>query len=238
MEQDLERAVRAWVAQGSEQLPDADLEAALQEISITPQRRAGWLARRLQLINSNVLRYGVAAVAIIAAGAVGVSYLLGNVGGPTPTPSPSPAVTLASGSFTAPLTSAGTTTIDIEATGGGANVSGYMNVSDDDGRFSVDLQCSGWTDFYTLLVGGEVTDSTHDAAAEGARVVIAFHPRTVITALLWFEGSPPAATCRAFLDSISIPIEVANDMETVAGTMRFESYGAHCDGRGCNAFGR
>lgn len=238
MEQDLERAVRAWVAQGSEQLPDADLEAALQEISITPQRRAGWLARRLQLMNSNVLRYGVAAVAIIAAGAVGVSYLLGNVGSPAPTPTPSPAVTLASGSFTAPLTEAGMTTVDIEATGGGANVSGSMNVSDDDGRFSVDLQCSRWTDFYILLIGGEVTDSTHYAAVEGSRVVIAFHPRSVITALLWFDYSPPAATCGAFLQSVSIPIEVANDMETVAGTMRFESYAAHCDGRGCSPIGR
>jgi hypothetical protein len=238
IERDLERAVRAWVAQGSEQLPDVDLDAALQEISITPQRRTGWLARRFRMMDSNMLRFGVAAVSIIAAGAVGVSYLLGNVGSPTSRPTPSPAATLASGSFTAPLTEAGTTTVDIEATGGGANVSGVMNVSDADGRFSVDLQCSHWTEFHILLIGGAVTDSTHDAAAVGERVVIAFHPRSVITTLLWVEGSPPAENCGAFLGSVSIPIEVANDMETVSGTMRFESYAAHCDGRGCSTTGR
>jgi len=187
------------------------------------------------MMNSNPLRFGVAAVAIIATGIVGLSFLPGNVGGPTPTPTPLPAaVTLASGSFTAPLMASGTTTIDIEAIGGGANVSGSMNVSDDDGQFSVDLQCSRWTEFYTLLIGGEVTDSTHDGAVEDSRVVIAFHPRTVITTLLWFEEPPPAPTCGAFLESISIPIEVANDMETVVGVMRFESYAAVCDGRGCN----
>jgi len=235
VERDVELAVRAWIAQGSEQLPDADLDAALQEISVTPQRRADWLARRFRMMNSNVLRFGVAAAAVIAVGVVGMSNLLSNFGSPTPTPMATPAVTLASGSFTAPLTASGTTTIDIEATGGGPNVSGSMNVSDDDGRFSVDLQCTRWAEeSYSLLIGGEVTDSTHDGAAEGSRVVIAFHPRTVITTLLWFEESPPAPTCRAFIESITIPIEVANDMETVVGVMRFESYAAVCDGRGCN----
>ena len=194
-------------------------------------------------MNSSVLRFGVAAVAIVAAGVVGVSYLLGNVGSPTPTPSPSPEVTLVLGSFTAPLTEAGATTIDIEATGvaatgGAAEVSGYMNVSDADGRYSVDLQCSRWTDFYTLLIGGEVTDSTHGAAVVGSRVVIALHPRGVITTLLWFEVPPPAASCGEFLGAISIPNEVAKDMATVAGSMTFEGYTAHCDGRGCSSLGR
>jgi hypothetical protein len=88
-------------------LPDPDLDAALQEISVTTQRRAGWLAWRFQLMNSNVLRFGVAAVAIVAAGVVGVSYLLGNVGSPTPTPSPSPEVTLAVGQLHSTLDGSG-----------------------------------------------------------------------------------------------------------------------------------
>lgn len=233
-ERDLERAVRAWVAQGSEQLPDPALDAALQEISITPQRGAGRLAWRFRVMNSNVLRIGGAAIAVIAAGVVGLSFLSGDVGGPTPSPTPlqSP-VPIASGSFTAPLLASGVTTVDIDAVGSGGNASGSMDVSDADGRFSVDLQCTRWAEFSTLLIGGEVTDSTHDVAAEGSRVVIAFHPRTVITALMWVEDSPPAPTCRAFLQSIRIPIEVANDMETVVGSMRFETYAAVCDGRGC-----
>jgi hypothetical protein len=265
-EQDVERAVRAWVAQGSERLPDADLDAALQEISITPQRQAGWLAERFQMMNSNVLRFGAAAVAAIAAGVVGLSFLSGNVGGPTPTPTPlqSP-VTLASGSFTAPLLASGVdcgrtwarpapsstlcrlTTVHIEAVGieprlrGGpsrsaTHASGSMEVSDADGRFSVDVQCTRWAE--ELLIGGEVTDSTHDAAAEGDRVAIAFHPRTVISAALWFEDSPTAPTCGAFLESISVPIEVSNDMEPVAGVMRVGTYVADCDGFGCTELDR
>ena len=73
-ERDLERAVRDWVAQGSEQLPDPALDTALQEISITPQRRAGWLARRFRMMNSNALRFGGAAAAVIVAGVIGLSF--------------------------------------------------------------------------------------------------------------------------------------------------------------------
>lgn len=249
VERDLERAVRAWVAQGSAQLPDAALDAALEEISTTPQRRAGWPARRFPLMNSNVLRFGIAAVAIIVATAIGLSFLPGNVGGPAPTPTPTPAFTIASGRFAAPLLASGVTTVDIDAVayeqrpnGGGsrsaARASGSMEVSDADGRFSADLQCTRWDEYYTLLIGGEVTESTHGAAAEGSRVVIAFHPRTVITALLWFENAPAAPTCGAFLESISMTIEVANDMEPVDGLMDVGTYVADCDGSGCTEISR
>jgi len=244
VERDLERAVRAWVAQGSEQLPDQSLDAALREISVTPQRRAGWLARRFPIMNSTRLRFGIATIAIIAAGVIGLSFLPGNVGGPTPTPTPTPGVTLALGSFTAPLLASGVTTVDIDAvateqrpSGGGsrsvAPAWGSMEVSDADGRFFVDLQCTRWDDYYTLLIGGEVTESTHASAPERTRVVIAFHPRSVITALLWFEDSPAAPTCGAFLEGISIPIDVANAMEPVDGLMNVGAYVADCDGSGC-----
>ena len=195
-------------------------------------------------MNSNRLRFGVAAVAIIAAGVIGLSFLPGNVGGPAATPTPTPLespVTIASGSFTAPLLASGVTTVDIEAVGSETFLRGWasrsatpalgsMEVSDADGRFSVDLQCTRWAG--ELLIGGEVTNSTHDAAAEGGRVVIALHPRTVISALLWFEDAPVAPTCEAFLEGISIPIDVASDMEPVVGVMRVGTYAADCD-RGC-----
>jgi hypothetical protein len=249
VERDLERAVRAWVAQGSEQLPDPALDAALEEISITPQRRARWLARRFPPMNRYVLRFGIAAVGIIVVGVIGLSLLPGHVGGPAPTPMPTPAFTLASGKFTAPLLASGVSTVDINAVayeqrpnGGGsrspAPASGSMEVSDVDGGFSVDLQCTRWDEYYTLLIGGEVTESTHGAAAEGSRVLIAFHPRTVITALLWFENAPAAPTCGAFLQSISMTNEVANDMEPVDGLMNVGTYVADCDGRGCTEIPR
>lgn len=194
-------------------------------------------------MNTNMLRVGVAAVAIIAAGIVGLSFPSGNVGGPTPTPTPfqSP-VSLAWGSFTAPLMASGVTTVHIDAVGiepqlrgsasrSATHASGSMAVSDADGRFSVDLECTRRAE--ELLIGGEVTDSTRYAAVEGNRVVIAFHPRSVIAAALWFEDSPTAPTCGVFLESISIPIEVSNDMEPVAGVMRVGTYVADCDGFGC-----
>ena len=464
MDENLERAVRRWAAQGSERLPERALDAALREISITPQRRAGWLARRFPIMNSNRLRFGVAAVAIIAASLLGLRFLPGNVGGPAPTPTPSPLdsgvtglwmpvpfdpgtgfeasteaacrdafvvaedlpvrhpqdviraplvlvdtrgqgivhalfaeedgtggvcwngevtpqdgvraavyellisfapdieagseqelcmkvvqphawnptystdaienatgwtiagragsavasvvietadsgivtstfrdgwflawwprgdksyaivgknrdgdeiarfephsppaadrscsdgvapvaqqspVTVALGNFTAPLLASGLTAVDIDAYGveprlrgpisqSATPASGSMEVSDADGRFSVEVQCTRWAE--ELLIGGEVTDSTHMGAPVGTRVLIAFHPRTVIKALLWFEDAPPAASCAAFLESITIPTGVSNlDMEPVNGLMRVGTYVADCDGRGCTAIDR
>ena len=99
-ERDLERAVRDWVAQGSEQLPDPALDTALQEIAITPQRRAGWLARRFRMMNSNALRFGGAAAAVIVAGVIGLSFTdnFGSVRtreGAAPSPEPTtPTVTI------------------------------------------------------------------------------------------------------------------------------------------------
>lgn len=247
VDQDLERAVRGWVAQGSERLPDPVLDAALREIASTPQRGAGWLARRFPIMNSNRLRFGVAAVAVIAGTLIGLRFLPGNVGGPAPTPTPTPfpsPVTLAFGSFTAPLLASEVTTVDIDAVGNAPRLEGWpsrsatpasgsMEVSDADGRFSVDLQCTRWAG--ELLIGGVVTDSTHDAAAEGSRVVIALHPRTVIYALLWFEEAPVAPTCEAFLEGISIPIQRSNSIGPVDGVIRVGTYAANCDGRGCRA---
>ena len=73
-DRDLERAVRDWVAEGSEHLPDPALDTALQEISTTPQRRAGWLARTFRMMDSTALRFGGAAAAVIAAAVVGLSF--------------------------------------------------------------------------------------------------------------------------------------------------------------------
>ena len=132
---DLERAVRLWVAQGSDQLPEPALDAALDRIEMTKQRHAGWLARRINLMNGNALKLGLAAAAIIAVAVLGLRFLPGTVGGPpdsTPTPVPT-AETLASGSFAAPLGEFGEE-FDFHATGSGDDVSGTMEVSNPAGR--------------------------------------------------------------------------------------------------------
>jgi hypothetical protein len=210
---DLERGVRLWVAQGSDQLPDHALDAALDRIATTKQRHAGWLARRINLMNGNALKFGAAAVAVIAAAILGVRFLSEAVGRPSdPTPSPTPvAVTLASGTFTAPLGEFGEA-IDIEATRTGDDVSGTMEISNPaggEGAYSVVVQCARTTDDGFLMIGGEVTESTYqEFVAEGAYVVIALATGTPVR-MLWAvdvlatdEVPAPADSCSAYLESL------------------------------------
>jgi hypothetical protein len=210
---DLERAVRLWVAQGSDQLPDRALDAALDEIATTKQRHAGWVARRINLMNGNALKFGAAAVAIIAAAVLGVRFLSAPVGEPSePTPSPTPvARTLAAGTFTAPLGEFGEA-FDIEATRTGDDVSGTMEISNPvggDGAYSVDVQCARTTDDGVVMIGGEVTESTYEEfIADGAYVVIALAPGTPVR-MLWAvdvlatdEVPAPADSCAAYIETL------------------------------------
>ncbi len=209
---DLERAVRAWVALGSEQLPDPALDAALNEIARTNQRHAGWLARRTNLMNGNALKIGLVAAAVVAVALLGVRFLPDMVGGPDPTPIPtSTAVTLASGTFTAPLNEFGEA-VDIEATRTGDDVSGTMEISNPaggDGAYSVDVQCARTTDEGFLMIGGEVTESTYEEfIAEGAYVVLALAPGTpvrvvwAVDVLATDEVPAPAESCAAYIDTL------------------------------------
>jgi hypothetical protein len=105
------RIVRSWLAEGITQLPDRVLDAVLDQVPATPQRRATWWpARRLSTMNTT-LKLGLAAVVVAVAALVGINYFgSASVGGPgldssTPTPepvtppSPSPEGLLPEGSF-------------------------------------------------------------------------------------------------------------------------------------------
>ena len=207
---DLERAVRDWVALGSEQLPEPALDAALDQITRTNQRHAGWLARRIHFMNGNALKLGLAAAAIIAVAVLGLRFLPGTVGGPpdsTPTPVPT-AETLASGSFAANLGEAGEA-FGIEATRTGEDVSGTFDSSGAAGTYSVELQCTRTTDDGLLLIAGEVTESTNDTVSPGVYVAIMFTTDTpVVRTLLGFDVLPsdavpsPADSCPAYLETL------------------------------------
>ena len=206
---DLERAVRLWVAQGSDQLPESALDAALDQIEETKQRHARWLARRINLMNGNTLKFGFAAAAIIAAAILGVRFLPSMVGGPPdPTPTPTPTTdTLASGTFTANLSDWGQA-LDIEATGVGNDVSGTLEVSAPEGAFSVDLQCSRTTDDGLLVIGGAVTEATNEVASQAVYGAIFFAPGTPTRTILHLDvvpddpASSPAESCSAYVDAI------------------------------------
>ena len=92
-EHELERAIRSWVADGSKRLPDGNLDAALEQISRTRQRRATWWsALQLPEVNTAV-QFGILAAALAVVTIFGLSYLVApNLGGPAdPAASPTEA---------------------------------------------------------------------------------------------------------------------------------------------------
>jgi hypothetical protein len=93
-DRDVERIVRSWMDEGVTALPDRVLDLVLDQIPATPQRRAGWLARRFPIMNSNIVRFGVAAAVVVLAVFLGIRFIGPNVGTgppePTATPSPTP----------------------------------------------------------------------------------------------------------------------------------------------------
>jgi hypothetical protein len=97
-ERDVNRIVRSWLDDGVNVLPDRVLDAVLDQLPATPQRRASWLARRFSVMNNSTLRLGLAAAAAVVIAIIGVGLLVrpGGIGGPTPTatPIPTPAPTL------------------------------------------------------------------------------------------------------------------------------------------------
>jgi hypothetical protein len=85
-ENDVARSLRSWLREERHEDADRVLDVVFDQIPATPQRRAGWLARRLPLMNNSMLRYGIGAVALALAVVVGFSFLAGrDVGQPIPT---------------------------------------------------------------------------------------------------------------------------------------------------------
>jgi len=215
---DPERQIHAFLLEGDELLNDQVYDVVRAEIEHKRQRTfiGPW---RTPIMN-RFLAIGATAVAVLVVVVIG-SQLLGsptNVGGgddETPTPQPtsptSAGVTLASGSFSAPLGEFGEA-FNIEAVGAGDDVSGTMEISNPagaEGAYSVDVQCARTTDAGFLLIGGEVTESTYNEFIEdGAYVVIALAPGTPVR-MLWAvdvlatdEVPAPAESCSAFVESL------------------------------------
>jgi len=96
-DRDTTRFVRSWLEEGATELPDRVLDAVLDQLPTTPQRRPSWLVRRFPEMNNTAkLILGVAAVVVVAF--LGIRFLspgTAGIGGPgaTPTPVPTPAAT-------------------------------------------------------------------------------------------------------------------------------------------------
>ncbi len=89
-EPDVTRAVRSWLTEGADRMPDRVLESVLDLVPTTPQRRPFWSSRRLPTM-TNTTRAALAAVAVIivALGAIALLPRSSGTGGPAITPSPS-----------------------------------------------------------------------------------------------------------------------------------------------------
>ena len=91
-DRDTTRIVRSWLDDGATRLPDRVLDAVLDQVPATPQRRATWWpVRRLTTMN-NAVKYGLAAAVVAIAALLGFNYLVApNIGSPglgDPTPTP------------------------------------------------------------------------------------------------------------------------------------------------------
>ena len=218
------RIVRSWLEEGVTVLPERVLDAVLDQVPTTPQRRSWWPAWRFSDMNAYV-KFAVAAAAVLVVAVVGYNFLPGRgaVGGPNATPSPSPAP-IAVGTF-----SSHGGNIELEATGEGSNVTGSMTYTDvggaDLGGFVVDLACTRTTHSGLILIGGLVTDTTNVARVglEGSNVAIVLKRGSPVKAVLWLEHPEPhEAICPAFLESIpdeGEPGFESSDLGPIAGTI-------------------
>lgn len=176
-------------------------------------------------MNTN-LKFAIAAAAVLAVAVVGYNFLPGGggVGGPTATPSPSLAP-LAVGNFDSHGGS-----IELDATGDGAAVTGTMTYTDvggaDLGGFTVDLACTRTTDGGLIIIGGPVIESTKgyvESAPEGKNIAIVLERGSPVKAEIWVEHPDPhEPNCPAFLESIpdlGDPDRDPTALEPIEGTI-------------------
>jgi len=94
-ENDFDRTARLWLEDGPTVMSDRVLQAALDEVHVTRQRRAWWPGRRVFDMNSTI-RLAIGAAAVAVAAVIGINFLpsgSGIGGGPAATPTPAPTPT-------------------------------------------------------------------------------------------------------------------------------------------------
>ncbi|MBA2634323.1 MAG: hypothetical protein H0U86_15220 [Chloroflexi bacterium] len=91
-DRDTTRIVRSWLRTDEHESADRVLDAVLDQLDTTPQRRVTWWpVRRFPEMNTTV-KLALAAAAVVVAALLGIRFLVPgsqNVGGPAETPTPS-----------------------------------------------------------------------------------------------------------------------------------------------------
>ncbi len=91
---DFDRTAQAWLEDGPAELSNRVLQAALDEVRVTRQRRASWPARTFRPMQTPI-RSVVAAATVIVVALVGINLTQGNGGGAAPALTPTPTQPLA-----------------------------------------------------------------------------------------------------------------------------------------------
>ena len=76
-DRDTTRIVRSWLEEGVTALPDRVLDAVLDQLPATSQRRPWWPARRFREMN-NALKLAIAAAAVVVVALVGINLMPGS----------------------------------------------------------------------------------------------------------------------------------------------------------------
>ena len=87
---DLTRLVRSWLQEDRHEDASRVLDLVLDQLDSTPQRRAGWLARRFPM--NYTAKFALTAAVVVVLAAIGIGVFLqkdASVGPSVPTPSPS-----------------------------------------------------------------------------------------------------------------------------------------------------
>jgi len=93
---DLTRAVRSWLEEGANRLPDRVLDSVLAAVPTRRQRRSWWSVWRLTVMPT-FARAGIAAALLVAGVAAGTAFLAGGGPGPGAVPTATPSATATAG---------------------------------------------------------------------------------------------------------------------------------------------
>jgi hypothetical protein len=146
------RIVRSWLETGVTRLPDRVLDAVLDQVPATPQRRPFWRAWRFPQMTSPV-RYAIAAAAVLAVALVGYQFLpSSNIGAGGQTQAPS-AVPTTDPAATAPVPSATPTRRPAPFPSAGALDPGRHHFTLEGVSFTIEIASPGWTSGGEIFIG-------------------------------------------------------------------------------------
>ena len=83
-DRDTRRIVRSWLRTDEHESADRVLDAMLERLDTTPERRATWWPARRYRTMSNIVRFSIAAAAVVAIALVGVNLFAGRSPGAPP----------------------------------------------------------------------------------------------------------------------------------------------------------